>query len=133
MKPTRRAWMQAAAAAPLLAADASHFDLESTAVQNHDKGVENLLRIQITERGHPHRGSWPDAFGIHYPASPAASSDIFTAAFLHPKSKFHKSPLMLERMKLGIDYAVDAGTRTVIFREPPPIDTLVAFRYRTDG
>jgi hypothetical protein len=34
---------------------------------------------------------------------------------------------------LGIDYAVDAGTRTVTFREPPPADTLVAFRYRTDG
>ncbi len=34
---------------------------------------------------------------------------------------------------LGMDYAVDAGTRTVTFREPPPADTLVAFRYRTDG
>jgi hypothetical protein len=34
---------------------------------------------------------------------------------------------------LGIDYVVDAGTRTVTFREPPPADTLVAFRYRTDG
>ncbi|MBL8222046.1 MAG: hypothetical protein JNL62_22605 [Bryobacterales bacterium] len=110
MNTTRRAWMQAAAAAPMLAADASPFDLETTAVRNHDKGVENLLRIQITESGHPHRGSWPDAFGIHYPASPAASSDTFTAAFLHSKSKFHKSPLMLERMKLGIDYAVSTMT-----------------------
>ncbi len=102
--------MQAAAAAPLLAADASNADLETMAAQRHDKGVENLLKIQITEPGHPHRGSWPDAYGIHYPASPAASSDTFTAAFLHPKSKFHKNPLMLERMKLGIDYAVSTMT-----------------------
>jgi len=34
---------------------------------------------------------------------------------------------------LGVDYAVDAGTTTVTFREPPPADTLVAFRFRTDG
>lgn len=34
---------------------------------------------------------------------------------------------------LGLDYAVDAGAGTVTFHEPPPADTLVAFRYRTDG
>jgi len=34
---------------------------------------------------------------------------------------------------LGLDYAVDSGATTVTFREPPPADTLVAFRYRTDG
>lgn len=81
-------------------------DLEATAVRRHDQGVENLLKIQITDPNHPHRGAWPDAFGLYYNASSAASSDTFTAAFLHPKSKFYKNPLMLERMKLGIQYAV---------------------------
>ena len=32
-----------------------------------------------------------------------------------------------------VDYTVDAEATTVTFREPPPVDTLVAFRYRTDG
>jgi len=110
MKTSRRKMLAATAAAGLApgaqAAMKAIPDLEANTVKRHDAGVENLLKIQITDPNHEHCGAWPDAYGLYYPASSAASSDTFNAAYLHPQSKFYKNPLMLQRMKLGIDYAV---------------------------
>lgn len=103
---TRRQILTTAATAALAQSAAPIPNLEDNAVKQHDLGVENLLKIQITDPGSPYSGSWLDATGLPTAGSSAAVSDTFTAAFLHPKSKFHKNPLMLERMKIGIDYAV---------------------------
>lgn len=106
MKATRRQVLAAMSAASLSAAAETNSTLEADAVKHHDAAIENILRIQIADPSNEHCGAWPDAFGLYYPGSSAAVSDSFTVAFLHPKSKFHKNPLMLERMKLGIEYAV---------------------------
>jgi len=73
-------------------------------VERHDRGVEDYLKNQETDPASRWRGSLPDAYGLHYAGSAGGILEAFTAAFLHPRSKFHRSPLLVERMRLAAGY-----------------------------
>ena len=79
-------------------------DLESAVVRQNDRGVESILRLQITDPGSRWRGGSPDKFGIQEPGSAGGVLATTTAAFLHPGSKYYKNRLLVERMKLAAGY-----------------------------
>ncbi|MCZ2151801.1 MAG: hypothetical protein LC126_29000 [Bryobacterales bacterium] len=115
MKTTRRSWMAAVSAAGLAQTAASqaaepNTDLEAITVKRHDEGVERLLKLQITDPTNPHHGGIPDDYGLVYAGSAAGITDSFCAAFHHPRSKFHKDPLMVRRLKLAIGFATRSQT-----------------------
>jgi hypothetical protein len=88
--------MAATAAAPA----ATAADLRPI-VSRHDAAVERLLARQVTDTTSRWCGTYPDDDGLHNPHPAGGILDAFTAAFLHPESKFHKSPLLMHRMDLA--------------------------------
>ncbi|HWB97073.1 MAG TPA: hypothetical protein VG672_10235, partial [Bryobacteraceae bacterium] len=59
---SRRAALAAMAAAP--AAGATEASIDPEVVRRHDAGLERLLRLQVTDPASPHRGAYPDDYGI---------------------------------------------------------------------
>ncbi|HUQ93916.1 MAG TPA: hypothetical protein VM120_19715 [Bryobacteraceae bacterium] len=85
--------------------------LEASVVKRHDDAVDRLLKTQITDPGDEHRGGLPDAYGLFYAGTAAGITDSFNAAFHHRLSRFYKDPLMVQRLKLAIGFAVRSQTR----------------------
>lgn len=86
------------------AADVRNPDWIKALAERHDKGVESLLQRQITDKANPHCGIFPDATELYQPSTASGILDTYNTAFHHPLSKFHKNPLMIERMRLAADY-----------------------------
>ncbi|MPY90169.1 MAG: hypothetical protein GEU99_19875 [Luteitalea sp.] len=78
--------------------------LATEIVRGHDAGVEELLERQVTDPESPWRGASPDEFGLYWPHSAAGVLDAFTAALLTPASKFYKSNVLAERMRLAAGF-----------------------------
>jgi hypothetical protein len=92
---TRRealAAMGAAAAAPAV---------EPAILKRHDESVARLLDRQVIDPASRWRGGYLDEDGLCNPHSAGGILDAFTAAFLHPGSRYHRSPLLMERMRLA--------------------------------
>lgn len=70
-------------------------------LKRHDETVERLLAAQVTDPASRWCGACPDDFGLHQPHPAAGILENFTAAFLHPGSKFYRSNLLVERMRLA--------------------------------
>lgn len=75
--------------------------LESIALKRHDAAVEGLLNRQVTDPSSPWCGGFLDPYLLCHPHSAGALLEHFMAAFLHPGSKFHRSPLLAGRMRLA--------------------------------
>lgn len=101
MKPNRRQILTAAAATLLQAETSS---LEADTVKRHDAYVARLLEAQITDSTSPYHGGLANAYGLHEPASASALVDAYTAAYLHPSSKFHHNRLMIERLQSAASF-----------------------------
>jgi hypothetical protein len=86
------------------AAPAKIKDLESAVVQQNDRGVESILRRQITDPQSRWRGGYPDQYGIQEAGSAGGVLATMTAAFLHKASKYYKNRQLVERMKLAAGY-----------------------------
>ncbi|MGC8793179.1 MAG: hypothetical protein ACP5U2_07280 [Bryobacteraceae bacterium] len=84
-----------------LAGQAPSPELDPAVVRRHESAVEELLRRQVTDPASPWYGGFPDPFGLHHAGSAAGALEMFTAAFLHPSSKFRGSAELLERMRLA--------------------------------
>jgi hypothetical protein len=101
---TRRQALGVLAAAPagMLAYEAP--DVPQPVVRRHDEAIEHLLASQVTNAASPGYGTLEDPRGV-YAVRPAASFiEACMAAYLHPRSKFHANPLLVERMKLAAGY-----------------------------
>ena len=96
---TRRSALVAMAATPALAQN-SEQELLKTIAANHDKGVEYLLANQITDPSNRFQGTILNGFGIPHFNGMAGMFDTYGAALMQPKSKFYKSPVVFERLKL---------------------------------
>lgn len=114
-----------ALASPVLAALPSPVP-DRAILERHDQAVADLLRRQITDPSNPRRGSYPDPFGLHHAGSAAAILATLTAAFLHPGSKHHRDPGLIERLRLAAGYLERAqhpdGTVDLLitnFHSPP--------------
>lgn len=108
MKTTRRDWISALALAGLApaAADANQPapDYLDKVVKRHDEAVDRFLKGQITDPTHPHCGGFPDSSELFYPGTAAGLVNAFYAAWLHPLSRHHRQPLMIDRLRLAARY-----------------------------
>jgi hypothetical protein len=112
MDSTRRDWLAAWTAAGLLpqvgtsAPSGTPGDLEAAVLKRHDAAVDQTLAHQVTDPNSEYRGAIPDAYGIHWPGTGTGIANQFAVAFLHPRSKHHHSALVLERLRLAMDYVM---------------------------
>lgn len=70
----------------------------------HDAGVEGLLKRQTRDAGSRWHGGLPDADGLHSGGPAASLFHAFAIAYMMPGSKHHRSPELLDRMKLAVDF-----------------------------
>ncbi len=82
--------------------------VDPAVMKRHDEAVERLLKVQITDPSSRWCGAYPDEFGLHHPGSAGGILERFTAAFLHPDSRFHRDSLLVERMWLAAGYLARA-------------------------
>ncbi len=72
-------------------------------IDRHDSYVDRLLKQQITDPRNRWRGVFPDEYGLYFPGTAAGIIDAFSAAYLHPRSKFHRNTGLPPRIKLAAD------------------------------
>ena len=75
--------------------------LESGAVERNDGAAERLIKAQVADPADPHAGSVPDEHGLHQPWSASGVIETLTAAFVHPRSRFHRDGAVMERIRLA--------------------------------
>lgn len=78
--------------------------LVARTVERNDENVKRLLKSQITDASSAYRGSLPDPSGLHQPGSAGGVAETLTASFVHPRSAFHRDPLLLERIRLAAGF-----------------------------
>lgn len=110
---SRRELLAGTAALPVVAA------ADPAVVKRHDQAVENYLKSQVTDPRSRWRGALADASGLHNPGTAGGCFEAFTAAFLHPGSKFHGSSELVQRMRLA------AGHLDRVQHESGNIDLLI--------
>lgn len=100
--------------------------LVATAVERNDNAVQSLLQAQITDSASPWRGSVPDQFGLHSAGSASTVSETLSASFVHPRSRFHRDAVLLERIRLAAGFLERAQSPqgnidllTTNFNSPP--------------
>jgi hypothetical protein len=78
--------------------------LVATAVERNDAAVQSLLQSQITAAASPWRGSVPDQVGLHSAGSASGVCEVLAASFVHPRSRFHRDAVLLERIRLAAGF-----------------------------
>jgi hypothetical protein len=73
-------------------------------IQQHDGGVETLLTRQTRDPQSRWHGGLPDADGLHSGGPAASLFHAFAIAYMLPGSRYHRSPELMQRMKLAVDF-----------------------------
>ncbi len=103
MDITRRNLLAASSSLAFAQAQETSADWIAQIVARYDAGVERLLKQQITDPKHRWRGISPDDLGVFHAPTGTGYVDTLVAAFLHPQSKFHKDPVLIQRAKLAAE------------------------------
>ena len=74
---------------------------ESRAVARNDQAVQRLLDAQVADPSNPAAGSVPDEYGLYHPGSASGVIETFTAAFVHPRSRWHRDRAVFDRIRLA--------------------------------
>ncbi|MGC4055950.1 MAG: hypothetical protein QM757_44650 [Paludibaculum sp.] len=101
--PISRRYFTAALAATAAAAPTSS-PIDADLVRRHDTSVDHILRQQITDPAHPHRGGYADEFGLFSAGTGAGLCDTLIAAYVYPGSRHHKSAEVARRFDLAAGY-----------------------------
>ncbi len=106
VQPSRRQILASGTALATSAAQNSqpYWSISGEMIRRHEEGVDHLLKAQTVDPASQWRGGVPDAFGLHSGGGPSGILIHFTAAFLQPRSRFFKSSLLLDRMRLAIGF-----------------------------
>ncbi len=78
--------------------------LVATAVERNDTAVESLLRTQVSDGTSQWRGGVPDQVGLHLPVSAGGLIETLAASFVHPRSRYHRDGVVLERIRLAAGF-----------------------------
>lgn len=103
MRTTRRE-MLAAAAAFTAVPSAVSGEAPKSLVALNDQTAERHLKSQITDPSDPRNGSYPDGYGLMSPGVASTLIETLTAAYLCPQSRYHKAPVLLERLHLAAGF-----------------------------
>jgi hypothetical protein len=76
-------------------------EIDAGLVRRHDESIDRGLAAQVTDPASRGYGCLPNAHGIFNPEPAAGWIEACTAAYLYPGSRFHKSTLLFERIKLA--------------------------------
>jgi len=79
-------------------------DLEAIALTRSDHEVTSLIKRQITDSQSRWCGGMPSPRGVSEAVFSGMFLNSLTPAFLHPRSKYYKNNLLVERMKLAIGF-----------------------------
>lgn len=96
--------MSAAAGLTLAQRATAEWQPSPEMVEAHDRYIDVRLKSQITEKGHRFYGGFPDADGLVHGGASGGALHTFGLGYILPQSRHHKSPLMLERMRLVLAY-----------------------------
>ena len=95
-------------------------------VERNDAAVRSVLQAQVTDPASPNRGSVPDQFGLHSAGSASGVVESLAASFVHPRSAFHRSAVLLERIRIAAGFLERAQSPqgnidllTTNFNSPP--------------
>jgi hypothetical protein len=95
-------------------------------VERNDAAVRAALQSQITDPASPNRGSVPDQFGLHSAGSASGVVETLAASFVHPRSAFHLSAVLLEHLRIAAGFLERAQSPqgnidllTTNFNSPP--------------
>jgi len=102
MRITRRSALALMGAGASLAA--ARAEIDPAIVRRHDDYIDRGLPAQNTDPASPWFGGVPNAHGIFNPEPAAGWIEICTAAWLYPGSRFHKTSLLFERIKLAAGF-----------------------------
>ena len=78
--------------------------LMATAIERNDTAAASFLERQITDPGSPFRGSVPDQFALHSAGSASGVIETLSASVVHPRSRFHRDGVLLDRIRLGAGF-----------------------------
>ena len=73
-------------------------------VERNDAAVRAALQSQIADPASPNRGSVLDQFGLHSAGSASGVVETLAASFVHPRSAFHRSAVLLERIRIAAGF-----------------------------
>jgi hypothetical protein len=73
-------------------------------LQRNDANVETLLKSQVVDSTSRWRGSVPDAAGLYSAGSAGSVAEAMAASFVHPESRFHHDPALLNRIRLAAGF-----------------------------
>ena len=97
-----------------------------TPVQRNDASVAALLQSQVADPSSRWRGSVPDAAGLHSAGSAGSVAEAMAASFVHPASRYHRDPALLDRIRLAAGFLERAQSPqgnvdllTTNFNSPP--------------
>jgi hypothetical protein len=100
--------------------------LVAKAVERNDAAVQSLLPAQIADPASPWRGSVPDQFGLHSAGSASGVCETLAASFVHPRSRYHRQAVLLDRIRLAAGFLERAQSPqgnidllTTNFNSPP--------------
>ncbi|MBS1834803.1 MAG: hypothetical protein JST65_18940 [Acidobacteria bacterium] len=111
---TRRNWLTAAGAAAQVVSSAQapqQPGISDTVIANVNRSVENLLGRQVLDPGSRFRGGIPDADGLFWHGTTGSICEMFGVAYMCDRTKYYKNPLMIERMKLAVDWVTKGITK----------------------
>lgn len=92
-------------------AHATPAPVPSELLHRHDRTVQTYLERQITDPTSPWCGTFADASGLYHAGTAGGILLASTAAFLHPGSKFHRDPLLAQRIRLAAGFLERSQSR----------------------
>jgi len=90
----------ATAASGLAFAQSDLSSFEAEVLQRSDRALDAWFVHQNTDPKSRHYGGYADADGFYNGGSVSNSFDLLISCYLHPRSRHHRSKLILERMRL---------------------------------
>ncbi|MEZ5353645.1 MAG: hypothetical protein R2762_13485 [Bryobacteraceae bacterium] len=106
--PRRAALASLAAAAVPASTNAqtqsAYWALNQKRIDQHADAAQRLLDRQTVSKGSRWLGGLPDGDGLHHGGSTTGLVIHYTAALLQPKSRFHGSAEVMDRLKLALGF-----------------------------
>lgn len=75
-------------------------NFEIDLVAKTDAAVEAWMAHQNVDRQSRHYGGYADPYGLYHGGSVSNFFEVAFACYLHPRSRWHRSPRLIERMRL---------------------------------
>lgn len=89
----------------MAAAPAAAAQIAPGIVRRHDERVADFIKRQ------QENGSFPDAYGFYHASTAASLIGAFTAALLHPQSRYHKDRAVFERLQRASSFLTKCQNR----------------------